>query len=62
MNELVAFLIDILILGVVICAVQWFIGILALAPQIKQIALFVVGIIGLIFLLEHFTHYTAGSF
>jgi hypothetical protein len=53
--DLINLLIDILIAGVILYAVYWFLGMIALPQQLKNIILFIIGLIAIIWLLGLFT-------
>lgn len=54
LHDVLELLIILLIIGLVIWAIQWFVSLLALPAHIKQITMVIVAVIGLIWLLTVF--------
>lgn len=52
LTSLIRFVIYLAIAGLVIYCINWFINTLSLPQPVKMVALFIVGLIGLIFLLR----------
>lgn len=57
-NQLISFLIILLLAGCVIYALNWFIGLLSIPQPIKNIILLMIGIISLLWLLQWLGVYT----
>lgn len=50
----ITLLVQLLIAGLLVYGVYWFVGMLALPPPIKTIVMVIVGIVGLLYLLRLF--------
>lgn len=58
LNQLITFIIVILLAGCVVMAVQWFLNLLVIPQPFKNIIMIILGLIGLVWLLQFLGLYT----